>query len=319
MVADQDDLVSADSVNDADGSHVNVVFKPECEFQGECFVSAFGKRGRQVGEYQDAKHVTCLPDGRLIVTDYINSRLQICSNGKGSVTVLSSNMTPQPWASAVTKDNNIAVTVCKDRCVKIFTQNGELVTTFGHGYFIRPAGIATDKQGNFIVCDSMNDEVSMFDGKGEFLRYLGKATKDEKCFNKPCYVCVSSTDDIIVSDGGHHMIKVFDSNGNFVRSIGSFGKKDRQFKSPYGVCTNIFGQIFVADHYNSRIAMYTRDGQLGRHLVTSEHGLVHPQGLAISSDNHLYVTHGHLKASEILMFKLGNRLDYSSSGIISHV
>ncbi|KAL4221050.1 hypothetical protein ACF0H5_019312 [Mactra antiquata] len=319
--ADKEVLVTMNKGNDVtDGTHVNAVYKSEKELHGEYFVSAFGRKGRQIGEYQDAKHITCLEDGRLLVTDYVNNRLQICSNQNKAVTAFLSDLTPLPWASVVTKDNNIAVTVCKERCVKLFNQNGEFLKSFGDGYFICPTGIAVDKTGNFVICDSMNDEVCVFDNDGKFIKYLGKSTTEtEKYFSKPSYVCVSVTGDIIVSDTGNHRIKLFNSNGDFIKSFGSFGKLDRQFKSPYDVCTNIYGDIFVADHYNNRIAMYTRDGVFSRHLVTSEHGVVHPQGLAITSDNYLYVTHGHLKASEILMFKLCSRLNYSSSDFISYV
>jgi tripartite motif-containing protein 2/3 len=196
---------------------------------------------------------------------------------------------------------------------------GEVTNTFGKDYFVRPAGLAIDKKGNFIVCDALTDKVSMFDSDGNFIRFIGNPNNKEECFSKPSYVCVSSTGDIIISDSGHHKIKMFNSKGKFIRSVGCFGKGCNQFKSPYGVTTNKCGDIFVADHYNSRISMLTRDGVFVRHIVTSEHGLVHPQGLTISEDLHLYITHGHLKASEILKFKLTNDSEDKSIYTLSHL
>jgi DNA-binding beta-propeller fold protein YncE len=224
-----------------------------------------------------------------------------------------------PWATALTKENFIAVTLCQDRCVKILNLDGDVINSFGNDYFVRPTGLATDKNGNFIVCDSVTNKVSMFDNEGTFIRLLGNSDNKQDCFNKPSYVCVSNTHEIIISDSGNHMVKIFDSSGKFVKSFGSFGKKYNQFKFPYGVATNKCGDIFVADHYNSRISMFTRDGVFVRHIVTSEHGLVHPQGLTISDDLHLFITHGHLKASEILVFKLTNDVEYAHNDVISYV
>ncbi|XP_045163835.2 tripartite motif-containing protein 3-like [Mercenaria mercenaria] len=313
-------LTSSISENDTHNhSYVNTIFKNAELNHNDVFVSAFGKKGTNAGDYQDAKHITCFSNGELLITDLINDRLQICSNVTSSVTIFSPDEIKQPWATAVTTDGNIAVTSCKERCVKLFNIKGEFIDEFGQKYFVRPTGLAVDNYGNFIVCDSVIDKVSMFDKNGTFIRFLGNSFIQEECFNSPRYVCVSITGEIIVSDCGHHKIKVFDSDGNFIRSFGSFGNGDRQLKCPYGVSTNKYGDIFVSDHYNSRISMFSREGVFIRHVVTSEHGLVHPQGLTISHDLYMYISHGHLKANEILVYKLSDALDYEYSNIIHYV
>ncbi|XP_045162506.2 tripartite motif-containing protein 2-like isoform X2 [Mercenaria mercenaria] len=317
--SDQEFCLIPTVIIENDKSHDNATFKSDEVSHNDCFVSAFGKKGKNIGEYEDAKNVTCLSRGRILITDLVNSRLQICSGISRTITVFSPQEINLPWATTVTKDNYIAVSLCKDRCVKVLNMDGDVMNSFGEDYFVRPTGLATDKKGNFIVCDFSTDKVLMFDSEGKFICYLGNSDNEEECFSKPSYVCVSITGDIIVSDSGHHKIKIFDSQGKFIRSVGCFGRGKKQFKSPYGVTTNKCGDIFVADHYNNRISMFTRDGVFVRHLVTSEHGLVHPQGLTISEDLHLYITHGHLKACEILVFKLTNDIDYTNSDIISYV
>lgn len=298
--------------------YINTIFKSDEVYHTDCFLSAFGTKGSSIGEFQDAKDITCLPNGELLITDLINNRLQTCSSSAPFASIFAETI-KQPWATAVTMDNNIAVTSCKERYVKIYDMEGEFVDGFGQQYFVRPTGIAVDSRGNHIVCDSVTDKVAMFDRKGNFIRFLGKSFIQEECFNTPRYVCVSVTGEIIVSDCGHHKIKVFDPDGNFLRSFGSFGKGDGQFKCPYGITTNKYGDIFVSDHYNSRISMFSREGILIRHLVTSDHGLVHPQALTVSQDLHMYITHGYLKANEILVYKLTDTLDYEYCNIISYV
>ncbi|XP_053378560.1 tripartite motif-containing protein 3-like [Mercenaria mercenaria] len=238
-------LTSSISENDTHNhSYVNTIFKNAELDHNDVFVSAFGKKGSHAGDFQDAKHITYLSNGELFITDLINDRLQICSVVSSSVTIFSPGEIKQPWATAVTIDGNIAVTSCKERCVKIFNLKGLYIEKFGQNYLIRPTGLAVDNEGNFIVCDSVINKVSMFDKHGTFIRFLGNSFIHEECFSSPRYVCVSITGEIIVSDCGHHKIKVFDSDGSFVRSFGSFGTGDKQFKCPYGVSTNKYGDIF---------------------------------------------------------------------------
>lgn len=298
---------------------VNNNFQKDETCLQEFFMYAFGHKGKNIGEFEDVKHVTCLPRNRLLITDFINNRLQICSVSNKSVNVLIAKEMCLPWAAAITKSNCIAVTMCQDKCVNILNSNGNVISTFGQDRLVHPTGIAIDKTGNIIVCDDILNKVMMFSSDGKFLRFLGNKEDDTECFKKPLYVCVSITGDIIVSDTGHHKIKIFDLNGQFVRSFGTFGKGDMQFKCPYGICTNAYGDIFVADHYNSRISMFTQEGVFVRHIVTSKHGLVHPQGLTISHDMYMYVSHGNLKASEIIILKLTNYADSEDVEMISHL
>lgn len=259
-----------------------------------------------------------LSQGCLLVTDLINNRLQICNTIGREFTIHSGQNFQEPWATAVTQKNNIAITSSKSKCVRIINIDGELIHTFGQYFFICPTGIAVDKQNRFVICDSITNKVSIHESNGDFIKYVGN-TDNKETFSKPRYVTVSITGDIIVSDSGNHNIKIFDSNGRFKKSFGEYGKGKNQLKYPYGVTTNELGDIFVADHYNNRITMYTRDGVFIRELVSAENGLIHPQGIIISDDLHLYVSHGHLKANEILTYKLNYSEDCNSSKFIKHM
>lgn len=290
---------------------------------GERFVSAFGQKGKQIGEFEDAKDLCCLSNGRLLITDMVVGRLQKFAKNISSVTVIAPKDITHPWGVTVSEDNRIIISLCKERCVKVFDAQGELLQTIGEGMFQCPVGVACDAQGRIVVCDAEADRVLIFDNDGTFIKYLGEANKKEERFSKPRYVCVSNIGNIIVCDSGHHNVKIFNYKDEFLKSFGSFGKENGQFKYPYGVCTNTFGEIFVADHYNSRISMFSQDGVFIRNIVTNDHGLVHPQGLRIDSSMNMYITHGHLKATEVLVFKLSHYGTISGRGefveIITHV
>ena len=267
-------------------------------------VTTIGKKGKNVGEFEDATHITYLSHGQIIVTDMINNRLQRINKYGETVTVYSGENILEPLSTCLTSEGNIALTSRRRKCVLIISITGELLWSFGSGFFQAPSGVCLDKNGRFIVTDIRSDRVSLHSPDGQFVSYIGNPQIEEQRFYRPRYVCVAPRGEIVVSDSGNHAIKVFDCKGNFIRSIGKFGKGDGSFKTPYGVCTDKFGHIIVADHYNNRISLYTTDGHFLCHVVESEDGIVHPQGLALSPDLNLFVSHGHLKASEIKLFKL---------------
>ncbi|KAL4233583.1 hypothetical protein ACF0H5_008264 [Mactra antiquata] len=274
-----------------------------CDDINQC-MRTFGKKGKGVGEFQDATDVTCMPRGKVLVTDMINSRIQLCLKNGNAYAVYKGEEFPEPWATCLTPSGDFAMTSRKRKCVIIVSQEGEILWSFGTGYFECPSGVVTNKNHDFIVSDVFTNRVSIHDKSGQFIKYIGNPKIKEQQFSKPRYVCVSVFNDIIVSDSGHHCIKIFDENGHYLRSVGRFGKMCGQLKTPYGICTDNLGHVLVADHYNNRVSMFTRDGAFMCHVVDEQHGVIHPKGIALSNDLDLYITTGNLKAYEIKVFKL---------------
>lgn len=280
----------------------------------------FGEKGRKFGQFDDAKHVTYVSRGRTLITDLTNNRVQLINKTGRALMLYGGDEVAEPWASVLTRDGRIAVTSCRKKCVQLLNEDGDILLTFGKGFFQRPAGIAVDREGRFLVTDAVANRVSIHSSTGEFIEYLGKRDGQDNQFSSPRYICCSAAGDVIVSDTGNHCIKIFDKNGTFIKSFGKFGSDVKSFKFPYGVCTSKYGDIFVADHYNSRVSLYNRQGVFIRHIVTPVHGLVHPQGIALSPDFTLFITHGRLKASEILTVKLtAVHTENINDGVITHV
>ena len=281
----------------------------------------FGEKGRNFGQFDDAKHVIYVSRGRTLITDTTNNRVQLCNKLGRALMVYGGDELAEPWACALTQDGHIAVTSTKTKCVRILNEDGDILNSFGEDFFQRPSGIVEDKEGQLLVTDALANRVSIYSNKGEFIDYLGKRDGQDDKFSSPRYICCSVNGDIIVSDTGNHSIKIFDKNGTFIKSFGRFGNDKKCFKFPHGVCTSKFGDIFVADHFNNRVSLYSRQGIFIRHLVTSAQGLIHPQGLAISPDLNLYITHGHSKASEIIVVKLSQTesTETKNVGMIAYV
>ncbi|XP_050407793.1 tripartite motif-containing protein 2 [Patella vulgata] len=264
------------------------------------FGKKFGTKGSGYGQLQDATDVVSLSHGNILVSDMVNSKLQVF-NERGSPTVAYVlDELIEPRGIITTSEGYIAATSRKIKAVTILSPDGRLVGTFGQNILSGPSGIDVDCRGNFIISDIVTNRVSVVDKNGNFIQHVGK----NQSFNQPRYVTVSKNGEIIVSDSGNNCLKIFDSNGLFIRQIGKFGKNDGCLKVPYATSTDSFGNILVSDHYNDRVSVFSSTGRFLRHIVTSAHGISHPAGLALSSDMVLYVTHGGLKANQVAAFEL---------------
>ncbi|XP_052812005.1 tripartite motif-containing protein 3-like [Mya arenaria] len=290
--------------------HVNIVHKQDCATKPSVITTCetvgmtFGRKGKGVGEFQDATGLTFVSDGCVLVTDMVNGRIQRCMRDGKTAVIYGGLEIREPWSTCITRDGDIALTCRRRRIVLVISQDGEIKWSFGAGLFQAPSGICSDDEGNFIVTDAFSNRVSLHTKEGQFVKYIGNHSIKEQQFASPRYVCISRKGEILVSDSGHHCVKIFDKQGHYIRSIGKFGKRDGELKTPYGVCTDDFGHVIVADHYNNRVSMFTHEGVFVCHVADEGHGVLHPKGLDLSPDLTLFVSSGHLKACEVKVFKL---------------
>lgn len=287
--------------------HINAVFTFDNDsYPRANLMQIYGCEGRQKGCFKDATDVQCVDKGKCIVTDMINGRISTFSRNGRTKVIRCSWALREPWATTVVSENKIAVTSRKDKNVSVISMNGDVLFSFGSRFFQCPCGIAVDKNGRFIVTDILSNEVSVFSPEGKWLFNLGDPLSPVQQFCCPRYVHVSAFGDIIVCDSGNHCIKVFNEHGNFKFTFGQYGRQEGAFKAPYGVTSDGEGNIIVADHYNDRIALFSKNGEFLRNIVSSEDGLFHPQGVALSSDMRLFVTHGKLKATEVIVYSFND-------------
>ncbi|XP_048747707.2 tripartite motif-containing protein 2-like isoform X1 [Ostrea edulis] len=290
-------------VTDDIKGHVNAIFKFDDDtYPPANLVKIIGCEGKQKGCFKDATDVQCFGKGKCLVTDMINGRISTFNrNGRPKI-IRCSWALKEPWATTLVPENKLAVTSRKDKVVSIISMHGDILFSFGNKFFQCPCGIAVDKDGRFIVTDILSNDVSVFSPDGKWLFNLGDPQSPVQQFKCPRYVHVTDHHDIVVCDSGNHSIKVFDQNGIFKFAFGHYGREEGAFKAPYGVASDGEGNIIVADHYNDRVALFSKEGHFLRNIVTMEDGLYHPQGVALSNDMHLFVTHGKSKATEVLVY-----------------
>ncbi|XP_046327525.2 RING finger protein nhl-1-like [Haliotis rufescens] len=290
------------SDDDSDSDSESESHFPE-KFRAVLF-NKFGAKRNTAPGIKDAKSVAHVYKGEVLVTDLLDSKVVLYErSGKAKRTFMTKESS-EPWGATMTPDGHVAVTLRRQHCVALWTNDGTSMEVFGSGLLRCPAGLAVDKTGRVFVADEQLSDVFVFDQTGTVLFKLSDF--HEPAFKQPRYVCCSHSGRIVVADSGNHCVKVFACNGNFMFKFGSYGKANGQFRFPYGVCVDQHDNIIVADHHNDRVVMFSATGQYMQDLVTPTAGLRSPCGVSVrcAHNRKLYITHGELRASEVIVFKL---------------
>ncbi len=223
-------------------------------FEGE-----FGSNGTELGEFNRPRAVTVDSQGRIIITDRENGRIQLCDyqgvicTAFGSVGfgvgdfMLPQGITVDSLDRIIVSDfGNSRVQICNDvGLCSAFGSEGSALGQFGG-----VQGIDVDSQDRIFVADSPNDRIQICDHQGVCTAFdISKAAGLE----------VDSQDRIIVSDSNNHRIYICDDQGNCT-SFGSQGSAPGQFEGPRGVAVDNAGRIYIADTFNHRIQICDYQG-----------------------------------------------------------
>ncbi len=214
-------------------------------------------RGVAVGtgayQYDEVTDWPNVPDGL-----QIGEVVDVCIDGDGRITVL----------------NNKS----EDRAL-VFSQEGELLGSWGRGVLVRPHGLFVGPDGSNYCADMGTHTVGKFppDGRRSLL-LLGKKWSPSETgvvgmnprtvkaagppFNHPTDVALGHDGSIYVSDGyGNARIHKFSPQGELLFSWGSPGSGPGEFCLPHGVSVDDEGRVYVADRENNRIQIFTGEGE----------------------------------------------------------
>lgn len=140
------------------------------------FISRFGKRGVEHGEFNYPTHVLADAKGNLYVTDSMNSRVQVF-----------------------------------DARGKFLQQIGGVGD--GPGFFSRPKGVAVDRFGHIYVLDGLFENIQVFDDTGRLLLNLGEAGHRAGEFWLPNGIAIGRDNKIYVADSYNLRVQVFEYVG----------------------------------------------------------------------------------------------------------
>jgi len=154
----------------------------------------------------------------------------------------------------------------------------------------RPRLGNSDSSGRFLVADSGNNRLQVFDAQGNFVSTYGTPGSGPGQFNNPQGLAVDRCGRVIVADSGNNRLQVLSLDGTqwgFIRSIGA------GLSAPLGVTALGDDSLVVADTGNNRIVLLSAEGTLLSEYTAPNDGYTGafnaPRGVAVEADGDLAV------------------------------
>ena len=214
---------------------------------------------------------------------------------------------------AVNSKGNILVLSRGPHPLMEFDGTGQYIRSLGQGLFDRPHGLRVDRDDNIWTTDVASHVVYKMNPDGRILLVLGVRGNAGDMhpyghlplFNEPNDLAFAANGDFFVTQGhgrGEPRVLKFDRDGNFIKAWGKKGKGPGEFDIAHSIAIDAKGLVYVADRNNQRIQVFDADGNYvreSRHPGT-------PCGLFISSDQHLWLAHGH--AGQVIKLDLDGKV-----------
>ncbi len=192
--------------------------------------------------------------------------------------------------------------------VMVFDREGNLLTSWGEGFFKRAHGTCVGPDGAVYCTDDKDHTVRKFTPEGNLLQVLG--SKDQPSdtgyvqqprlaeslatirrggppFNRPTGVALSSSGEIYVSDGyGNARVHKFTPDGTLLFSWGEPGNALGQFRLPHFIWVDKQERVWVVDRENNRIQIFNAQGE----FLSQWTDLSRPTDIFIDDEETVYVS-----------------------------
>jgi hypothetical protein len=191
-----------------------------CDETGACS-KGFGTFGSGPGQFNDPRAITTDSQGRIVIADRMNHRVQFCDY-EGNCT-----------AFGTLNDGPDAVP----------------------GEFYTPGSLVADGKGAIYVGETGGGVVSVCDESGACSARLGVKGDGVGQFISPSALGLTSRGDLVVLELTNTRIQVCDLQGNCV-TYGEYGSGNGQFVWPSDFAMDEQDRIYVADTNNYRIQIF---------------------------------------------------------------
>ena len=202
-----------------------------------------------------------------------------------------------------------------ERPIMVFDREGNLLTSWGEGFFNRAHGSCIGPDNSVYVTDDRSHIVAKFTPEGELLmtlgtrdqptdtgytrtfdfwESLGRITRGAPPFNRPTGVALNSAGEIYVADGyGNARMHKFSSDGKLLFSWGGPGGEPGQFRLPHNIWLDKRDRVWVADRENNRVQIFDAKGK----FLSEWNDLIRPTDVFIDDQETVYISELCLRVS----------------------
>ncbi len=275
---------------------------PNADTPGWLF-SAQGLPSDREGGFYSPYGCSVSGDGKLIVADTNNNRVQILDSSNGTfqnyigASGITSGQYNQPLAVFPIEDSQLLI--CD-------SSNGRVQKSSFSGAFISqivpdtsnlntlPRRIAVDSSNDRVyVLDQDDGSISVYNRAGEVIQIIGSKGSGREQFYAPQGIAVDGSGNVYVADTGNARIHKISPSGAFLQNWGIYGNGPGQFIQPNALCISHDDQfIFVTDASLNRIQKF----DLGGNYISDwgspgagDESFNQPSGIASDRDGFLYI------------------------------
>ena len=173
-------------------------------------IRAFGRHGKEQGQFRGPHGVFVDAHSRIIVTDTMNSRVQVFDH-EGNFLFMFGSKGPGRLnypCYTIYHEGRFYVADTDNDSVKVFDTRGTFLRTCGDG-LSAPSGIAVYKDKYLLVCDYNNDCVKVMSFTGRILSTIGTSGEGDGQFLGPEALAVTLEGNIVVTDKLNCKLQVF--------------------------------------------------------------------------------------------------------------
>ena len=181
--------------------------------------------------------------------------------------------------------------------IKAPKSKAEFSWKIGGGYeqFFLPGNIASDKQGNIYICDTLNNRILKYDPAGRILAQWGSKGQDNGkfSFEGNSAIAVDSLGNVYVADVyiANIRLQKFDSNGQFIAKWDKHGDGANEFRRIRQMAVDKLGNVFIADDITNRIQKFDNNLNIlniSSNFFDNTTNRIQPAGLALDGQGNVF-------------------------------
>ena len=170
-------------------------------------------------------------------------------------------------AVAVDANDNVFVFNRGTHPMIVFSSDGDIQDTWGHGEFTNPHGVTIGPDGSVYTVDNGDHTVKKFTPKGEKISEIQAQHPAKEMsgdpFCRPAHLAIDpKTGNMLVADGySNARVHKYDPDGRLIMSWGESGTGPGQFNIVHNLIVDDDGLVYVADRENQRVQVFDIEGK----------------------------------------------------------